>query len=293
MTASVGINLLAVFLLDFAIQFVCFVFAAIFKTEKFYDLSGSVTYIGCILISLLYRHGDDILSNLTPRQIIIAALVCIWAVRLGTFLFIRVMKEGKDARFDGVKENPLQFSVYWALQVVWIYLTALPCWIVLGNDSYNEPNLVWSDYVGIVLWVYGFLVEVIADTSKFVFKLTNRKDFISTGIWKYCRYANYHGEIVLWLGMWILCIHGFTDNWQFVSIISPLFVAGLILGVSGVPLAEASAEKRYGGRADYQAYKAATPKYFLWFPKKLQVTNESQSVPEEPVEERRDPEQAA
>ena len=73
------------------------------------------------------------------------------------------------------------------------------------------------------------------------------------------------------MGIWILCIHGFTDNWQFVSIISPLFVAGLILGVSGVPLAEQSSIKRYGKRDDFKAYKAATPKYFLWFPKKMAV----------------------
>ncbi|TPX43847.1 hypothetical protein SeMB42_g04555 [Synchytrium endobioticum] len=274
MVASVAVNLLAVFLLDLAIQGIAYVISAFLKTEKFYDLAGSLTYIACTLLSLLYRHNGDDLTNVQPRQIIIAVMVMVWAIRLGTFLFIRVLKEGKDARFDSVKGNPLRFSIYWIMQLIWIYVTALPAWIVLGNDTFNVPNLVWSDYVGIVVWVYGFIVESTADTQKFMFKLRNRKDFMSSGVWYYCQYPNYHGEIVLWIGIWILSVHGFTDNWQFVSIISPLFEAALILGLSGVPLAEKSLETRYGTRADFRAYKAATPKFFLWFPRNIPVEDD-------------------
>lgn len=152
-------------------------------------------------------------------------------------------------RFDELKKDPVKFAIPWFLQVVWIYLTALPVWIILGNaGSLSRKDLFWADIVGIIIWVFGFTVEVIADTQKFIFKEKNPRDFISTGIWQYSRYANYNGEITLWIGMFILCTGGFVEAWQWVSIISPLFVAFLITRVSGIPLLEASSEKRYGER---------------------------------------------
>ena len=186
-----------------------------------------------------------------------------------------------------MKKDPVKFAIPWFLQVVWIYLTALPVWIILGNaGSASRKDLFWADIIGIIIWGFGFTVEVIADTQKFIFKEKNPRDFISTGIWQYSRYANYNGEITLWIGMFILCTGGFVEDWQWVSIISPLFVAFLITRVSGIPLLEASAEKRYGERqgafflqtvltnqlnkqTDYKEYKARTSKFFLWFPKKL------------------------
>jgi steroid 5-alpha reductase family enzyme len=159
--------------------------------------------------------------------------------------------------------------VPWVLQIIWIYLTALPVFIVLGNSGISSQSrtLIWSDWVGIVIWLFGFTVEVVADAQKMIFKIDHPNDFIRTGIWKYCRYANYNGEITLWIGMFVLCAHGFIENWQWIGIISPIFVSCLIIFVSGIPLLEASSEKRYGEREDYKEYKKSTSKYFLWFPR--------------------------
>lgn len=140
--------------------------------------------------------------------------------------------------------------------MIWIYLTALPVYIILGNSgSESRPDLIWSDGIGIAIWIFGFVVEVVADTQKYIFKEKHPSDFISNGIWAYSRYANYNGEITLWIGMFILCAAGFTQPWQWIAVISPIFVASLIILVSGIPLLEASAEKRYGSRAGILLFK--------------------------------------
>jgi steroid 5-alpha reductase family enzyme len=246
---SVTTSLFYTFIIDASIQILFFLISAFLKTEKFYDFSGSITYQACILVALLWRHNGDTPSQLTARQIIAATCVLLWCTRLGIFLFIRVLKT-EDKRFEDLKQNALKFAVPWFLQIIWIYLTALPVYIILGNSGLqSRPELIWSDWLGLSIWVFGFTVEVIADTQKFIFKEKNPKDFIQTGIWRYSRYANYNGEITLWIGMFIFCTAGFVETWQWVSIISPLFVAALICLVSGIPLLEKSAEKRYGQRA--------------------------------------------
>lgn len=272
--SQVGRSLLVTFLLDFAIQLACYVPSAILKTEKIYDLSGSLTYISCILVALLWRQDSqqDSVSLLSARQIIAATFVLIWATRLGTWLFLRILREGKDSRFNELKQNPLRFAIPWFLQVLWIFFTALPVFIILGNPGYTQPaGLIWSDIVGIIIWTFGFIVEVTADYQKNAFKNKFPKDFVNAGIWKWSRYANYNGEITLWVGMLILCAHGFVEPWQWVGLWSPIFVSLLICLVSGIPLLEKSSEKKYGQREDYIQYKQATSKFFLWPPKKLPV----------------------
>ncbi len=125
-------------------------------------------------------------------------------------------------------------------------------YIILGNPSTTQPSLYISDGFGIAIWIFGFAVEATADYQKNKFKNANPNDFVNVGIWRYSRYANYNGEITLWIGMFILCARGFVEGWQWVSIVSPLFVTGLITQISGIPLLERSAQKKYGGRQGKQ-----------------------------------------
>ncbi|KAI8901545.1 hypothetical protein BC833DRAFT_614092 [Globomyces pollinis-pini] len=278
--SSVGSSLLISFLLDFGIQFVFFVISAILKTERFYDLSGAITYISCVLVAMIYRPNDTIngVINLSVRQLILGIMVLIWSSRLGIFLFMRVLKH-TDKRFDELKTNPVKFVIPWVLQVVWIYFTAFPVYLIIGNPASSQAALGWSDIVGIVIWIFGFTVEAVADAQKTAFKNKYPKDFITTGLWKYSRYANYFGEVTLWYGVWILSAAGIVEGWQWISVISPLFVTGLLVFGSGVALSEKGANERYGHREDFQVYKAKTSKFFLWFPKKDAVINNP--IPEE------------
>lgn len=262
-------TLLTVFIVDAGIQILFYLHAALFHTEKFYDFSGALTYLSCVLVSLLVRPDGQSLSQLSGRQIAASVLVCIWCLRLGGYLFYRILKLGDDKRFDELKKSPVTFAIPWSAQILWIFLTAFTVWIVNGNDPAVMRGWWPADYVGIVLWAIGFLIEAIADYQKNAFKNAHPKDFISTGLFRYSRYPSYFGEVLLWFGMFILCLGGFTEPWQWVGIISPVFVFFLLYFGSGVRLSENNAEKRYGKREDYQRYKASTSQFIPWFPRKL------------------------
>jgi len=114
--------------------------------------------------------------------------------------------------------------------------------------------------IGFLVWVFGFAFEVTADTQKSRFRAdpNNKGKFIHTGLWAWTRHPNYFGEIVLWVGVAIIALP-VLRGWQWVTLISPVFVALLITRISGVPLLEKQADERWGGQEDYEAYKERTP----------------------------------
>jgi steroid 5-alpha reductase family enzyme len=248
--------LLRLLALDFGLQTTGYLYSSWKQTEKYYDLFGSSSFIICVLASVP--------ANITPRQLIASAGVCIWATRLGSYLYSRVQSHS-DARFDKIKSDPLKFGVAWFFQGVWVFVTALPVYFLLRNRI--QPVLGLADYAGSAILTTGFLVESIADYQKSVYKKTH-SDFITSGLWKYSRYPNYFGEMTFWTGMSTLCSSGLLP-WQYFSLaLSPLFVGLLIHNVSGVRLSERSQNEKYGHRKDFQAYVASTNMYIPWFPKK-------------------------
>ncbi|KAL2915255.1 hypothetical protein HK105_205120 [Polyrhizophydium stewartii] len=277
-----GTSLLVTLAIDFGIQLAAYVVSAALHTERLYDLSGALAYLSCDVVALLWRQSGEGLGALAFRQVAAAIAAFVWSARLGSFLFARVLRV-EDKRFDSFKKNPALFAIPFFMQVVWIFLAALPVWVVLANPGSSQPGLAWSDIVGLVIWAAGFVFEVVADNQKSAFKKDHPNDFVTTGVWAYSRYANYFGEVTLWIGMFVLCAAGFVEPWQWVSIVSPVFEFCLIWFVSGVPLAEQNAAKRYGSRADYQDYVARTSKFIPWPPRQRgAVTLPSSSpVPED------------
>jgi steroid 5-alpha reductase family enzyme len=238
--------------LAFLINWVAFVPANAAKTEKYYDLTGSITYISVTVIAVLLAGDLDV------RAVIAAGMVIIWAVRLGTFLYQRIKEEGKDSRFDDIKTDSLRFLVSWTVQGLWVLLTAAAALAIITSEDHEE--LGWLAFVGIVVWVVGFGFEVIADRQKSAFKQDpdNEGRFISTGLWAWSRHPNYFGEITLWTGVALMAVE-VLSGWRWVVMISPVFVAILLIKISGIPPLERRADDRWGDDADYQKYKAETP----------------------------------
>jgi len=239
-------------IVDFGIQIVGWALAVTLKSEKFYDLLGSVAYLAVALGSLSYG------GFYYTRQLVMTTMVCVWTLRLGTFLVLRVIKTGGDSRFNTLKHQPLNFLVAWVLQGVWVWIVSLP--LLLLNSASTNPKLgAWTDVLGQLLWAVGFLVETTADFQKLAFKSDpqNKGKFINTGLWKYARYPNYFGEICLWIGVFLGCSATFTGA-EWVSVVSPLFVAFLLLFVSGVPLQERQAQERWGNDPAFVAHRAQT-----------------------------------
>lgn len=239
----------------FIIQWIAFIPAYKFQTEMFYDLTGSVTYLLVVTSAIVMSPEID------PRSLILAILVGVWAIRLGSFLFARINQDGSDSRFDEIKPNFGRFLVTWSLQGLWVFVTAAAALAAITTGS-NQP-IGWIGLSGIALWAAGFVIEVLADNQKSAFRgdPANNGKFIQSGLWAYSRHPNYFGEILLWVGVAVLAYPALQD-WQLAALVSPLFVFLLLTKVSGIPLLEAKADKRWGDDPEYQAYKSSTPVLF-------------------------------
>ncbi|MDH3470184.1 MAG: DUF1295 domain-containing protein [Acidimicrobiia bacterium] len=239
-------------LLAYVINWVVFVPSSLAKTEHYYDLTGSATYLTVVAVALLFS------DELDARALIVGAMVVVWALRLGSFLFRRVRRVGQDARFDRIKADPLRFFMAWTLQGLWVLLT-MACALAIITGIEREP-IGWVEIAGIVVWVAGFALEVVADRQKSAFKQdpANEGRFITSGLWAWSRHPNYFGEIVLWTGIAVMALP-VLSGWRWATLISPVFVVLLLTRGSGIPILEARAEKRWGNEAEFQEYIRNTP----------------------------------
>ena len=236
-----------------AVQWVAFVPAYLAQTERYYDLVGSLTHLSVVSATLGVAWMTGVA---TLASVLVAAAVGCWAVRLGTFLFRRVLRAGHDRRFVAIKTSPQRFLVAWTLQGMWVFVTTLAAQVVIASGG---PVSAFTA-VGLVLFGVGFAVEVVADRQKSVFRAdpANQERFITTGLWAWSRHPNYFGEIVLWTGIWVSGL-GVYAGGQWLTALSPLFVTFLLTRVSGIPMLQASAEERWGDDPAYRAYVERTP----------------------------------
>jgi len=236
----------------FAVNWIAFVPAYLGRTERFYDLTGSITYLAVVALALALSGATDL------RAFLLGTLVAVWAVRLGSFLFARIHREGRDARFDEIKMSFPRFLMAWTLQGLWVLLT-LSCALATITSAAAVP-LGGFATVGAAVWMLGFSIEVIADRQKSRFRSdpANRGRFIQTGLWARSRHPNYFGEITLWVGVALIALPELS-GWQYVTLVSPIFVYLLLTRVSGIPILEERAEARWGGDPAYQAYRDRTP----------------------------------
>ena len=246
--------------IGFILHWLMFVPAYAFQTEHYFDLTGSISYITTVVAAVILS------SSLDLRDLIICAMIVIWAVRLGSFLFWRIKKDGQDTRFIVMKTQFIWFLMTWTLGGLWVLVT-MAAGLAAITSNITEPLGVLS-YIGISLWLFGFAVEVAADAQKRRFKALpeNKGRFITSGLWAWSQHPNYFGEIILWFGLALVALP-VLSGWQLCTLISPIFVYLLLTRVSGIPLLDRLALKKWGADPDYIAYIESTPSLILARPK--------------------------
>ncbi len=247
--------------IGFILHWLIFIPSYIYQTEHYFDLIGSISYISIVLFTFLA------LNNLDVRSILIGLLIMVWAVRLGSFLFIRVKRDGKDNRFTVMKTKFWWFLFTWTIGGLWVFIT-----MAAGLAAMTSAKVVplgWFALIGIFLWLEGFLVEVVADHQKnrFRSKKENQGRFINEGLWSFSRHPNYYGEITLWLGIAFIAFP-VLQGWQLLTLISPIFVYILLTRISGVTMLERRADKKWGDDPEYQRYKETTSSLIPMFKRK-------------------------
>ncbi len=256
---SISYGSLSLFLLCtiiiFFLQWIVFIPSYFLSTEHFFDLTGSVTFITVSILAFLMNDSKNL------RQFIVLVLIMIWALRLGSFLFLRIRKAGEDSRFTIIKKDFLVFFLTWNLQGLWVLFTLFGALTILTSN--NNQNFGILDIIGILIWIIGFVIEVVSDRQKSEFKSHESNDgkFIQSGLWKYSRHPNYFGEILIWTGIAIIGISVYS-GFGWLGLISPFFVFVMLNYISGVRLLEKQAEERWGGNDLYQSYKSKTPVLF-------------------------------
>ena len=240
-------------------QWVAWIPASIGKTERFYDLTGGLTYITLVGFSLWAGSQSEPVSS---RELIISLLVVIWSLRLSSFLYLRIHRTGKDGRFDKLKTSSIRFLVPWTIQGLWVFLTMIVV-IVINTQANSAPALGIWDGIGLSIWILGFSIEVIADNQKTVFNSepNNQGKWIDCGLWSYSRHPNYLGEILLWTGIAFFGVSCFTGL-EKIAWISPLFIYLLLTKISGTPILDRRALEKWGDDSEYQIYREKTPLLF-------------------------------
>tara|TARA_B100000575_G_scaffold75309_1_gene58782 strand:- start:76 stop:921 length:846 start_codon:yes stop_codon:yes gene_type:complete len=246
-------------MLAFLIQWVAYIPAYIFQTEKFYDLTGSLSYLTVIWFVFLSSNN---LSGLNIQNLIVVTLISIWAIRLGTFLFGRIHKDGEDKRFRTIKTSASQFFMTWTLQGMWVSICTMCAITAISSSQGIIANALF--YLGLAFFIVGFAIEIVSDHQKSAFRAVpeNKEKFITSGLWSKSQHPNYFGEILLWSAIALLSISSLNGT-QYLTLISPIFTYVLLVYISGVRMLDDMGNKKWGHLEEYKEYKRNTPTLFL------------------------------
>ncbi len=245
-------------LLAYVIHWIAYIPAYLFQTEKFYDLTGSVTYLSVVWFVFLSTYQS---ISLNFGNLILVLLISIWTIRLGLFLFMRIHKAGEDKRFRTIKTSASQFFMTFTLSGLWVTLCSMCALVAISSPEGLVMNAL--TYVGIILFIIGFGIEIVADNQKTAFRSieANKDSFITSGLWSKSRHPNYFGEVLLWFAIAVISFSS-LEGLQLITLISPIFTYILLVYVSGVRMLEDMNDKKWADDEQYKSYKKNTPMLF-------------------------------
>ena len=245
-------------LLAYVIHWIAYIPAYMFQTEKFYDLTGSVTYLSVVWFVFLSTYKS---ISLNFGNLILVLLISIWTIRLGLFLFMRIHKAGEDKRFRTIKTSASQFFMTFTLSGLWVTLCSMCALVAISSPEGLVMNAL--TYVGIILFIIGFGIEIVADNQKTAFRSieANKDSFITSGLWSKSRHPNYFGEVLLWFAIAVIS-YSSLEGLQLITLISPVFTYILLVYVSGVRMLEDMNDKKWADDEQYKSYKKNTPMLF-------------------------------
>jgi steroid 5-alpha reductase family enzyme len=243
--------LIEALIISVIINTVGFILGYGFKTDKFTDISYALTFTVIAVFGLIN-------SSRASVQWIITVLILLWAARLGSYLLIRIRRIGRDKRFDTRRNSFIKFGSFWLLQAITVWIVMLAASLLYGVSASMGITLI--TFIGVFIAVLGIVIEYIADMQKFNFisQTNNKGKWIDSGLWKYSRHPNYFGEILMWIGIFVITAEWLNKTQTYIAVLSPMFISFMIIFVSGIPLLEKSAEKKWGNDKNYIRYRKTT-----------------------------------
>lgn len=266
--------ILWIFLISLTINFIFFMIAFIFKTAILTDIIYYLSFIYLSVIIVAWKQ------NFSPVQISLFVLYNIWALRLGSFLLLKIIKHKVEYRFDKIIINFWKFSIFSILQGISVFMISIPTVFALSLDI-GYFNSTFNNYllIFIMLAILFLVIETIADWQKFRFSLKKKHDlfFINYGLWKDCRHPNYLAEIGFWYMMTALFICDLlfkninSDiNYLFhlLWLLSPLYFNVVVINITDIPIWEVKQWQRFHSNEDYYKYLNETSCVMCYIGKK-------------------------
>jgi steroid 5-alpha reductase family enzyme len=225
------------------------------------DLFWGFGFVVAASVYFIFTEGFE------TRKILLMTLVAVWGLRLSIYLAWRNLGKGEDFRYQKFRKDFGEHRYWWysffsvfLLQGVLMWLISAP---LLGAQFYAGNSLGILDFIGIAIWIIGFVFESGGDIQLARFKAdpANKGKVLDTGLWHYTRHPNYFGDAAVWFGYGLICISA-GSYWP---VLGSVLMTALIIKVSGVALLEKTLNTTKPG---YQEYVRRTSAFFPWFPKK-------------------------
>lgn len=257
-------------LIFYATLGLCVAFALVYLLARRIDNYGIVDIAWSYAFAALAAYYALAAGGWPVRRALVGALACIWSVRLGTHLAVRVLGHHpvEDGRYLVLRQRwagnltweMFKFFQFQALSVV-VLGAAFVCASV--NPS---PSLHPFEIAGAALWLVALTGEALADRQLAAFKRdpANRGRVCDTGLWRYSRHPNYFFEWLVWVAFFVFAL---GSPWGWVAIVGPACILWLLLRVTGIPMNE---EQNLRSRGDaYRRYQATTSAFVPWMRKKV------------------------
>jgi len=259
-----GYFLAITFLITVAYQLLFFSVAFTFKFDKLTDFAGGTNFVLLAILTLDFSAARD-----NARNIVCSLFIMIWGIRLSGFLLFRILKTGKDDRFDGTREKFFSFLAFWVAQMLWVWTVSLPVTILNSPKvtQWGQPHFgTGRDIAGVILYAIGLTMEAVSDWQKYKFRSAHQNDgaVCDVGFYNWTRHPNYFGEILLQFSIFMIAVspaaYGYTrdDGYRalYASILGPIFLTILLMFLSGLNLQERpGAKKRYELGINWPAYE--------------------------------------
>lgn len=245
------------FLITVGYQLFFFAIAFSLKFDKLTDFAGGTNFVVLAIITLSFSGTHN------ARQIVDSLFIMFWGARLSGFLLFRIIKTGKDDRFDDKRDDFFKFLFFWVFQMFWVWTVSLPVTLLNSPNimQYNQPSFgTGRDIAGVILWSVGFVMESYSDVQKYLFRSNpaNKGKTCDVGLFSWSRHPNYFGEIIMQFAIFMIAIspaaYGYIPtgsgayNALYASILGPFFLTILLMFVSGLTLQERpGAKKKFEG----------------------------------------------
>jgi steroid 5-alpha reductase family enzyme len=219
------------------------------------------------LIACLYALGG---TGWLVRRALIATLVVVWSLRLGTHLCLRIARHHpeEDGRYRQLRRDwshGFAWKMFGFFQVQAISVVVLGAGFLVGSLN-SAPRLKPLEIAATALWLVAIAGEGLADAqlAAFTKKTANRGRVCDTGLWRYSRHPNYFFEWLVWVAYFVFALAS-PGGW--VAIVGPAGILWLLLRVTGIPMTEAQSLRSRGDA--YRRYQETTSSFVPWFPKNL------------------------